>query len=100
MAEPAVPPAESVAEMPAPAEEAEVESPVPPQGEGPVAEPPAPESSIVPESSLASAAVSSLTPLSNTGYCSNGHMEWSGGPTSEGEFPLTCRHCEELVPRP
>ena len=41
-----------------------------------------------------------LTPLSNTGYCPNGHMVWSGGPPSEGEFPLTCRHCEVLVPRP
>ena len=41
-----------------------------------------------------------ITPLANTGYCPNGHMVWSGGPPSEGEFPLTCRYCEVLVPRP
>lgn len=44
--------------------------------------------------------VSALQPLANTGYCVNGHMVWSGGPPSEGEFPLTCRYCEVLVERP
>ena len=41
-----------------------------------------------------------LVPLANTGYCQNGHMVWSGGPPSEGEFPLTCRFCEVKVERP
>ena len=39
-------------------------------------------------------------PLPNTGYCPNGHLIWSGGPPSDGEFPLTCRFCEVLVERP
>ena len=41
-----------------------------------------------------------LPPLADTGQCQNGHIVWSGGPPSEGEFPLTCRFCEVQVPRP
>lgn len=41
-----------------------------------------------------------LPKLEDTGQCKNGHIVWSGGPPSEGEFPLTCRLCEVLVPRP
>lgn len=42
-----------------------------------------------------------LPALESTGTCPGcGHLVWSGGPPTEGEFPLTCRWCETVVPRP
>ena len=44
---------------------------------------------------------SELPPLGNEGICPGcGRLVWSGGPPTEGEFPLTCRFCESIVERP
>lgn len=42
----------------------------------------------------------SLPALADEGFCPNGHKVWSGGPPTEGEFPLTCLFCEAQVSRP
>lgn len=42
-----------------------------------------------------------FTPLGPEGCCpACGGVVWSGGPPTEGEFPLHCRGCGAEVPRP